>query len=387
LFTIVFALAAGSECFGYGSIACGNLNNLIYCRGFTDVPSFAEADAHAMELCKNTAQSRNECNVILRFNNECNSIAIAPVPNSSLVIGRGNDTQAAIADALATCRNKYSVPYCQIATTSCDSYTIAVAPPPPPQQRPRQPDLNQATPVRANDIEKEDHRFDFLSDPAFYRALVLAKLFQDIWTGIGLGLGILFVIVVYAKRAAIVNFVIHGNLPYKIETRSQDIEILFVRSQRSNWYGRAIFGFTAQMGMSDHQLLLVRRYWLGRVIAFDSLRRRRQNELARLHLQLAAQAESKPKDDKPLSQFLSFFRTLFFCLFWLLRSLISFLIGFLFIRVNVAKLVRGRLVESADLTLLMEAKAAIEETSRYLKEYLQLAETFDNREEVYEPPA
>ena len=47
--------------------------------------------------------------------------------------------------------------------------------------------------------------------------------------------------------------------------------------------------------------------------------------------------------------------------------------------------VRGHLVESIDLVLLMEAKTAIEETSQYLKEYLLLAETFDGREEVYEP--
>jgi hypothetical protein len=214
----------------------------------------------------------------------------------------------------------------------------------------------------------------------------LGKFIDDIRSGVGLGLGMLIVVLAFAKRAALFNYIIHGNLPYKIESPSQDVEVLFTRFQRVNWLGRVIFGLTAQMGMTEHQLLLVRRYWLGRVIAFDSLRRQRQNELARLHLELAAKVESKPKDDKPLSQFLGFFSALFFCLFWIIRSALSFLVGFLFIRVTVAKLVRGKLVESADITLLLEAKTAIEETAVYLKEYLVLAETFDGREEVYEPP-
>jgi hypothetical protein len=33
----------------------------------------------------------------------------------------------------------------------------------------------------------------------------------------------------------------------------------------------------------------------------------------------------------------------------------------------------------------MQAKQAIEETAVYLKEYLELAETFDGREELFEP--
>jgi hypothetical protein len=214
----------------------------------------------------------------------------------------------------------------------------------------------------------------------------LGKFIDDIRSGIGLGLGILIVVVAFAKRAALFNYIIHGNLPYKIEAPSEDIEVLFTRSQRVNWLGRVVFGLTAQMGMTEHQLLLVRRYWLGRVIAFDSLRRQRQNELARLHLQLAAKTESKPKDAGALSQVLSLLWTIFFIFFWLIRALLSFLVGFLYVRVTIAKLVRGHLVESIDLVLLMEAKTAIEETSQYLKEYLILAETFDGREEVYEPP-
>ena len=72
-------------------------------------------------------------------------------------------------------------------------------------------------------------------------------------------------------------------------------------------------------------------------------------------------------------------------IFWLVRSVFSFFFGFLFIRVTIARLARGTIIESKDLALLMEAKDAVENTAKYLKEYLQLAETFDGREEIHEP--
>lgn len=374
VFGILFALFCVSRCFAYGSISCAVGDAGSRCFGTAGEATAEGGDTLALSIC--TRQTGNTCNLAARLDNECVSLAYPSVSKNQMIVGRASTRELAAQYAIAACIRAFNVFSCNTQITLCDQKPSAPAPVVQQQAEPQS--VSPAPP-------EEDHGFNILSD--FYRILALLKLSQDVWTGIEFCLGVLVVTVAVAERAAIANFVIHGNLPYKIETRSQDIEILFVRSQRANWYGRAIFGFTAQMGMTDHQLSLVRRYWLGRVVAFDSLRRKRQNEFARLHLQLAAQAEAKPKDDKPLSQFLAFFRTIFFCLFWLFRSLISFLIGFLFIRVNVAKLVRGRLVESADLTLLMEAKTAIEQTSHYLKEYLKLAETFDNREEVYEPPA
>lgn len=213
----------------------------------------------------------------------------------------------------------------------------------------------------------------------------LGKFIDDIRSGIGLGLGILIVVVAFAKRASIFNYIIHGNLPLKLTNYADDIEVLFKRTQRVNWYGRIVFGIVARLGMTDGQLGLVRRYWLGRVIAFDSLRRQRQNKLAAIHLQLAARAKAESKDAKVLSQIWAAIKTLFLIFFYLFRSLFSFLFGFLFIRVTIAKLVRGKLIESADLVLILQAKEAIEQSARYLKEYLVTAETFTGQEELFEP--
>jgi hypothetical protein len=347
--------------FGAGAVSCSTAINNIHCFTSTDFPTLEEAQFAAAMSCERSFG--NSCDRHgPTFTNTCFAIFITP---TKAHFGSGATREAAEQSGLFTCRtNDVSPNACDHQQTRCDQTQTS----PRPQAQPERP-------------------FDYLSDPAFYRALAFGKLLEDIRTGIGLGLGVLIVIIAFAKRALLINFVIHGNLPYTIKNPSEDIVVLFTRSQRVNWQGRVIFGLTAQMGMTETQLSLIRKYWLGRVIAFDSLRRQKQNELARLHLQQVANIDSKPKNEKPLSLFLAFFRTLFLVVFWVLRALFSFVFGFLFIRMTIAKLVRGSIVESVDLTLLMEAKDAIEETTIYLKEYLLLAETFDGREEVYEPTA
>src|SRR6185437_250639 len=139
------------------------------------------------------------------------------------------------------------------------------------------------------------------------------------------------------------------------------IQVLFKRTQRVNRYGRVVFGIIARLSMDHKQFSLVRRYWLGRVVAFDSLRRQRQNQLARMHLQLAAKLRPEPTDKKKASsQFWKAIKYFFFLFFYLLRALFSFLFGFLFIRVTIAKLIRGKLIESKDPVLVLQAKDAVE---------------------------
>jgi hypothetical protein len=137
--------------------------------------------------------------------------------------------------------------------------------------------------------------------------------------------------------------------------------------------------------MTEHQLTIVRRYWLGRVIVFDSLRRQRQNQLVQMHLQLAAQATMQQKEVTPLRQIWSAFKAIFLPIFYVLRALISFFLGFFFIRVTIANLARGTLIESMDLPLIMRAKQSVEASAKYLKDYLLLAESFDGREDLIEP--
>jgi hypothetical protein len=205
-------------------------------------------------------------------------------------------------------------------------------------------------------------------------------------TGISFGIGIIIALLIYASRASIANVLIHGSLPYKLPVYGEDIQCLFKRTQRVNWYGRVVFGIVVNLAMTHQQLNDVRKYWLGRVIAFDSLRRQRQNELARMHLQLAAKAKSEAHDKKSFwSRRWATFRSFIRKLFWVFTAFFNLILGLFFLRVNIAKIVRGTIIESADLVLILQAKDAIEESTTYLKEYLTTANTFDGGDEIYEP--
>jgi hypothetical protein len=89
-------------------------------------------------------------------------------------------------------------------------------------------------------------------------------------------------------------------------------------------------------------------------------------------------AKSDPHDKKKFwSRRWATFRSFVKKLFWVFIAFFNFVLSFFFIRVTIAKLVQGTIVESKDLTLILQAKEAIEETATYLKEYLQTANTFD----------
>jgi len=210
--------------------------------------------------------------------------------------------------------------------------------------------------------------------------------FNAIPSGVSFGIGLILILLMYANRAPVINFVIHGNLPLKLPVYGEDIQCLFKRTQRVNWYGRVIFGVVANLSMTHDQLTHVRKYWLGRVVAFDSLRRQRQNQLATMHMQLAAKAKSEAHDKKKFwSRRWATLRSFIKKLFWVIIALFNLVMALFFIRVNIARLVRGAIVESKDLTLILQAKEAIEESTTYLKEYLITANTFDGRDEIYEP--
>jgi hypothetical protein len=350
--------------YGFASIYCGKTGDgKVSCYAQTQAQSEQEASELARVACG--LGGRADCTWVGSkvFQNTCQSVA-SPIDHSNWYTSPGNSYDEASSKAIIVCQSQNR--RCETLVTACDFAS--------PQNQPKPTQTAQQSQTPEPSV-----------NPTYQVFTAVAKFLDDIRTGIGLGLGILIVIVAFAKRAAIHNYLVHGNLPFKPVNLANDIEVLFTRTQRVNWYGRVVFGIVARLGMTDHQLLLVRRYWLGRVIAFDSLRRQRQNQLAKIHLQLAASGGAPPKDRKPISQLWSSIKMFFFLVLYLFRALFSFLFGFLFIRVTIAKLVRGKLIESSDLVLILQAKDAIEQSAKYLKEYLVTAETFNGEEELFEP--
>ena len=171
-----------------------------------------------------------------------------------------------------------------------------------------------------------------------------------------------------------------STLPATLPHASKHIEVLVARSQRRTWLRRVVFMIDARMGVSAEQFDQMRKYRLGRVLVYDSLRRQRQNELARTHLEAAREQRSRT-----ICLWREEIRGFFKRLWYLLRALVSFLIGFLFIRITIAKLLRGVHIESKSLDRILQTKNAIETGAADLRAYLIAAETFDGREELFEP--
>jgi hypothetical protein len=350
-----------TSAFSFGAISCDRVADRVVCAVTVNFPNANIAQFTALDKC--SVKAHAGCIFPPAFSDTCNAAYYTLNAPQTFYFQSAATASEAKAATERQCMNLDPTHSCRPAVWGCDGTAD-------PHASPNQVAIYDSASF-LNIIRDAQPSTNLLNPGA-------------IGAGISFGIGVIIALLIYAKHSAIANFVIHGNLPSSLPVYAEDIQVLFKRSQRVNWYGRVVFGIIARLGMTEQQLSLVRRYWLGRVIAFDSLRRQRQSELARMHLQLAAAVKSEPKDKKALSQFFAFVKTVFLSVFYLLRALFSFLFGFLFIRITIAKLARGKLIESKDLILVLQAKEAIEETARYLKEYLTVAETFDGREELFE---
>jgi hypothetical protein len=321
----------------------------IWCVGHIDNPRCAsasaiigdDADKKANEVC--TRLNVGDCSRATNpFEHQC--VVVGQQPDNSLIAESGQNVSVARQSLVSFCKSLGVA--CGVFYEQCDTGPASFS-------------------IQQNPMTRFVDSLDFLTK------------------GILFALGVVIVTVLYAKRAPLVNAIIHCNLPYELAAYGEDVQCIFKRTQRINWYGRVIFGLVTNLSMTKDQLADVRKYWLGRVVAFDSLRRERQNQLAQMHMQLAASATSEAHDKKSFwSRRWATVRTFLRRLFWIFAALFRFLFSFLFIRVNIAKLVRGTIIESKDLTLILQAKEAIEETATYLKEYLTTANTFDGRDEI-----
>jgi len=368
---LLLILTTSDQAFAFGAIACGKLNGHPACVAAVRFDRQITAFEKAVALCR--ASDMSDCSLsVADLDHACYSLAYTLDENYSLGWRTGPSHQDASDGWQTVCPNTAHRP-CKTIFTACEASSN-------PSDIKFSPALIQTDGRQLPEVQPVAHRDEYIPWP---RALF--NNLNAVANGVFFGIGIAIVLVAFAYHAAIENFIVHGNLPFKLPIYAEDIQVLFKRSQRVNWYGRVVFGVTARLGMTEKQLSLVRRYWLGRVIAFDSLRRQRQNELARLHVQFAMQAKSDPRDKKSLwSRLWATFRTFIKRLFWIFTALFNVLFGFLFIRVTLAKLAKGKLIESKNLVLVLQAKEAIEESARYLKEYLITAETFDGREELFE---
>jgi hypothetical protein len=145
------------------------------------------------------------------------------------------------------------------------------------------------------------------------------------------------------------------------------MQLKLKRSQRAGGMlgGKIIFGLDARAALSDEEKSLVAKYSMGGVTLYNSAARNR-------HLEALGEASSAISAGS--TGLLS----------GTMRALGGVALASMSLQITVRSLQQGQHIECKDLDELLGAETAIVDACRNLKTYLDVAQTFDGREEVVE---
>lgn len=150
------------------------------------------------------------------------------------------------------------------------------------------------------------------------------------------------------------------------------------RSQRSGAFGKVIFVLDARMELTRDEYELLRKYRLGSDVIYESSSRLQRKEATQAHLEMTKGGARLT--DSAGAQLMGVAKTLF----WFGRASISATAASLSLRITINSLISGVHVECKSMAELLGAENAIREAARNLRGYLDVAVTFDGREEIVE---
>jgi hypothetical protein len=152
------------------------------------------------------------------------------------------------------------------------------------------------------------------------------------------------------------------------------MQLKLKRSQRSGGMlgGKLFFQLDARADLSGDEQALVKRYNLGKTVVYDSEARKKHAESAAGHFDNAAGTSGSTLSAVGRGVWAN------------ARGLASVAMAALSLRVTVDSLVNGQHIECKDMDELLGAEGAFREACRNVKSYLDVAATFDGREEVVE---
>ena len=134
--------------------------------------------------------------------------------------------------------------------------------------------------------------------------------------------------------------------------------------------GNVVIALDARTELSPDERGLVQKYNLGNLVVYDSEARKKHGAAAYGQFDNAANTPGFSSADRSL---------------WSnARGLASAAMMALSLRVTVDGLMNGQHIECKDLDELLGAEAAIRDACQNIKVYLEVAVTFDGREEVVE---
>jgi hypothetical protein len=167
-----------------------------------------------------------------------------------------------------------------------------------------------------------------------------------------------------------------GEIP-RVPASSEAMHLKMTRSQRKSLTGKVIFALNARVEVPAEERALIAKYRLGDTVIYDSAARKRHTEAALGHLE-------NTRDNSKLSDSAGALRAAGKTAFNLARAGARAAMAALSLRITINSLMKGVHVECKDLDELLGAKAAIGEAAENLRSYLDVAATFDGREEIIE---
>lgn len=153
------------------------------------------------------------------------------------------------------------------------------------------------------------------------------------------------------------------------------MQLKLKRSQRSGGLlgGKVIFILDARAEPSAEEASLIKKYALGKLNVYDSEFRKKHHAASATHFDAAAAGSgwSVPTGKSIASSMWSN-----------ARGLASAAMMSLSLSVTIDGLIAGQHIECKDLNELLGAEGAMREACQTIKSYLDVAATFDGREEV-----
>lgn len=154
------------------------------------------------------------------------------------------------------------------------------------------------------------------------------------------------------------------------------MQLKVTRSQRAGGMmgGKIIFILDARAEPTPEEAALIKKYGLGKMNVYDSEARKKHQASAAGHFDSAAGAPVFAATGKSIAGSM-----------WSnARGLASAAMSALALNVTIDGLISGQHIECKDLDELLGAQLAIIEACKSAKGYLDVALTFDGREEVLE---
>src|SRR5258708_640534 len=134
------------------------------------------------------------------------------------------------------------------------------------------------------------------------------------------------------------------------------MQLKIQRSQRTaGLMSKVVYAVNARIQLSPEEDALVRKYGLGKNIAYDSEARKQHVETAAATVRVG-----------------------------LIRGLAAGVMASLSLHVTIDSLMKGQVIETKSLDELIGAEDAIREACEKVKLHLEIAATFDEREMVFE---